>query len=959
MKTPPLFPKNSLDHYLPDFRLASITGIRDTTLKISGLIDELKSGKIASLKEEEFKPRFINTFFGDVLGFNYGNANFWQLRDEKKSMTDGTKADAVLGFFEKKKNNDDVRVVIEIKDATTDLDQKQNRAGNQTSVEQAFSYVPKMGGKCKWVIVSNFVEIRFYKAGDSTKYQVFFINELLQEEKLKQLLYLFHKDRFVHVEDMSPTEKLLLSAQMPSSKREQPQHIIDKLYHSLKRFDRLGFVDPNYLATIYPFNILNEYVWHYYNRELFTINPDIYEFMTNVIVENNSITFTPELQKGITEANIVEAREKVEWIFTFLNRSHINEITAIKDYKEIEAKNKSVIGFSIRHIFSLENDDEGITKKIQLKKPKSCDCLICNYRNFDFVRLLDKLKTAEGNADCDTLEYAYAHYLVASNNFKSTYTIYKNLERELKGKEGKAIQYFLTKQNIKYLHNLALDYDQNDSNTIMNDIKSVDLDKVIYDEIEFAVDKEVKQYLIDLKEDILIYKLQDEIDECLSQVGELERLYSKGGWRTAGPNIANKLLQKYYILYAHINANFIVCDIFNRYRSLAEKFVRGIVTLSAIPKLYDISFNDFILTEAILHVQPDALQTILKLTGNLKTEDGTIEKMLIRLKNYTNSIYKDGAFVEPHENTILIDQLHNYRFEDKFSNIFSNLFTVLSHLDITIQQFGASTESIIKFLKIENVMGWFNIEKLANFIYEKGYLFSEKQLLEILTIAVNGHKYGGNKYVSLLENIPQTLLKYYPNCKINNTKLVKAVILNSHSEDGKHVSYMDLIPLVNACDSNCKQIIFSAFEEYLDTKFKPEFYEKLILNSEYDYNTKGYFQLYANSISQKKGTAYKYGKLQLTDLIFINFIILICVRKIDVKMIELGIFTDLNDFENWLLNPLSFDYSRFEVEWLQDANIPSFLENIKGHQGIASKIEVYLKKEYNPDIAKLKYQYFS
>ena len=39
-------------------------------------------------------------------------------------------------------------------------------------------------------------------------------------------------------------------------------------------------------------------------------------------------------------------------------------------------------------------------------------------------------------------------------------------------------------------YNLVLDYDFADSQVILNIIKSVDLDKVIYDEIEFNVDKE-------------------------------------------------------------------------------------------------------------------------------------------------------------------------------------------------------------------------------------------------------------------------------------------------------------------------------------------------------------------------------------------------------------------------------------------------------------------------------------
>lgn len=64
--------------------------------------------------------------------------------------------------------------------------------------------------------------------------------------------------------------------------------------------------------------------------------------------------------------------------------------------------------------------------------------------------------------------------LQQQTNFKTTYNIYKAIEKQVKGKQGKGVEYFLTKQNIKHLHNLALDYQFEDKQAIMNDIKTVD-----------------------------------------------------------------------------------------------------------------------------------------------------------------------------------------------------------------------------------------------------------------------------------------------------------------------------------------------------------------------------------------------------------------------------------------------------------------------------------------------------
>ncbi|HRQ30549.1 MAG TPA: hypothetical protein PLU49_10780, partial [Saprospiraceae bacterium] len=239
----PIFSDTLLSHYTSDFRLSSVSDIRGITILIKALVEELESGKIESLKEEEIKPRFINTFFGDILGYNYGNSNKWQLREEKKSVVDGTKPDAALGYFFIDAANDEVRAVIEIKDAKTDLDEKQSRPNKQTPVEQAFDYVSKAGGKCKWVIVSNIKEIRFYPSLDRSKCQVFFLKDLVNENKLKELLFLFHKDRFIKELEKSSTDKLFEQAKAIQPKDDKPIHIIDRSYNSLKRFEVFGFVD--------------------------------------------------------------------------------------------------------------------------------------------------------------------------------------------------------------------------------------------------------------------------------------------------------------------------------------------------------------------------------------------------------------------------------------------------------------------------------------------------------------------------------------------------------------------------------------------------------------------------------------------------------------------------------------------------------------------------------------------
>lgn len=955
-----IFTDNFLSHILSDFRVSSVTGIRDITLIIKSFVQELESGKIEKQKEEEIKSRFINLFFGDVLGFNYGNSNEWLLREEKKSEVDGKKADAALGYFHSEKVNEDVRVVIEIKDAKTDLDTKQNREGKHTPVEQAFSYVPKMGGNCKWVVVSNIKEIRFYCSNDSSKYQVFYLKDLNTEKKRNELLLLFHKDFFVKKVGESKTDLLLRKSKSFTEKNDKPIHIIDKLDKCLKRFEGFGFVDPNYLVSLYPFNILGEHVWQYHNRNLFTINDEIYKLIMGVRIENNNVVFSDELKAEIEAANVIDAKTKLESTFKFLNHSLIDEITAIRDYKRIKENNKITIGFNLRHSFSFKEGEEGITKNIHILQSKECECMSCNYRSFNFKKILEKLKAGLGNEDLNTPEYAFGNYLMASNNFKTTYSIYKAIEKETKGKEGNEVTYFLTKYNLKLLHNLILDYHYSDSQEILNDIKAVDLDGVIYDEIEFSVDKEVKDYLVEVKEDVLIYKLQDEIEEITFKIEKLKQLYENKGVQHVGPNLPNKLFQTYFNLYLHINRNYIVYDNFKRYKSLTEKVFKGLITSYQTKEHGVTKFNDFFLTEAILHINPSDLEEILKPIEVLMTDDECIENLLEKLNNFTSSYVYDTFFGDPDVEPLMKEHLNNFRFKDNFTNIFANQFIILSRLKITKEQFYSSKKTLLKYLKVETDLAWFDLKQFCNFLSKKGELFTTSELVEILKISIEGDRYDFNKYTALIKKTALAIFKFYPDYKFDNLKLIKLAILNSSSENGNHSNYRHLVPLIKVCDENCKYLLLNTFEIELDKNFSSDFYGALLENADYDYGTKNYFQVYVEHINKSKGgSAYKYGKLELTDLVFINFAFILYKLNIDFQRSELKSFTNLNDFETWLINPPAFDYNKFDAKWLTDLDDTIFINRFKGNPKIKTAIDLELAHSFEPMLAEIKYKHFA
>lgn len=223
-----IFGDRNFKQKFTNFSIDDISELKTKTEIISKYIKALESGRIERTKEEAIQADFLNKFFGDILGYDYNDPSLWNLEKEYKSVTDGTKADGALGFFSMEGKNivSDVRAVIELKDALTDLDKPQNRQGDKrTPVEQAFSYSSKAGGHCKWVIVSNFKEIRFYHASDQSRYESFFLNELLLQDNLKRFFFLLQKERLISKKSESFVDILY-------RERQEVEQIISKQFYN-------------------------------------------------------------------------------------------------------------------------------------------------------------------------------------------------------------------------------------------------------------------------------------------------------------------------------------------------------------------------------------------------------------------------------------------------------------------------------------------------------------------------------------------------------------------------------------------------------------------------------------------------------------------------------------------------------------------------------------------------------
>ncbi len=158
------------------------------------------TGDLNHTKETQIQGNYLIQIIDQVLGYSTVTStetNMFYQKAESKSILDTSEADGGLGFFSENPKIDDIRVVIELKDAKTPLDKKQNRSSHLTPIEQAFSYANKNGSKCGWVIVSNFVETRLYKSNSSLEYEVFDLRKMDNEVEFIRFYFMLCKDHLI------------------------------------------------------------------------------------------------------------------------------------------------------------------------------------------------------------------------------------------------------------------------------------------------------------------------------------------------------------------------------------------------------------------------------------------------------------------------------------------------------------------------------------------------------------------------------------------------------------------------------------------------------------------------------------------------------------------------------------------------------------------------------------------
>jgi len=147
------------------------------------------SGQLAKIKETSANADFLNTVFGDALGYKAKTDDPTDFGVEREYHVPGVgPVDGALGPFPKAKSP---LAIIELKSSDVDLDR--DKSNGRTAVQQAWDYLNALPD-CPWAIVSNFSVIRLYHRTKTQRaYEEFTLQKLRDRDTFNEFYWLFKR----------------------------------------------------------------------------------------------------------------------------------------------------------------------------------------------------------------------------------------------------------------------------------------------------------------------------------------------------------------------------------------------------------------------------------------------------------------------------------------------------------------------------------------------------------------------------------------------------------------------------------------------------------------------------------------------------------------------------------------------------------------------------------------------
>lgn len=683
------------------------------------------------------------------------------------------------------------------------------------------------------------------------------------------------------------------------------KHIIDQCYESLLRFDGLKFIDPKIIAGIFPFKVDNQRSYPRYNRFCLATNNDaLTELFTLISVDKTDNYFKIKKgKKNIVKKKCPDADYKLKYIQEVLDSCLIHCI------KTTDEKHNKIPGV----------------------RSKNCECSGCLSEELRFTDLILSLKTQP-----DTLDRIFGYYKL--HDFEKASSSLKNCIK----KELNPINLALERYDEYWLSILSSN-ERVSKYEFYSKIRSVEFDN-----------EPVQEAIIDLEQDRILSRAHEKIDSIVDDIRRIYEGYATRKLTTNGPDYATQLTVETMIVYSHFRHNCLVKDIYNDYQNLFRKALSGWLFSTNTSSKYIGRLKNLQIFHIAMSVYYNSGKDLIAIfretnTRELNLSDNASDYLKKIAINYFGQ-FNDGNTVygEYVKNSFSLSGSHRSLFQALLINLaYSNIQECPPNL----------CNNINTFIQNENFLYTYDLKYLGILFEKKGIWFTPEEHISIL----NTHLSSNNS--KSYEMIYRILYSFHENCtdlQITDTVIINKII-GMEETSLNHYAAIDYLRKIVSVENLVvldKKLLLS-----LQKKFDSFLYRVILVGDQCPMqDDDALFKSYVEYVNEKKGItvgADENGFEIIYGYEFINFISGILYsqkRTLDDPIILNGL-SDLSNYQKWLLNPETFDYDHFKIEWIQLSDNEIILKHLgKSHKLksiIADELNIHFDKLLSENFAKM------
>lgn len=715
------------------------------------------------------------------------------------------------------------------------------------------------------------------------------------------------------------------------------QQIIDELYNSLIRFRYFKILPSDFITNLYPINKGNKN--HSAESNL----------MGNILTcFNEELYNLIEEYKGYDDENFSEdERDKLNFSLNRLLFSGIYHIA-----KPTERPDS----------FCFYSSDRKTTIDLfeKIRKNESCECINCCIDKFDFnnaIIKLDNYTITENSELAEDLSYAYG--FVQLNNFYKAYISYKQIL--VKANKLKRLEVsFLAKFNMYRLGRKSHfmyggTIDEKEIDEIKIETENIDIDSEL-NKVKYFVDKEVFEFLKEIKNGIYIQNLCDEIDAKYSEIPKTKSLIENGG--SASNSNLNNLYKSNINLKNFIEDNFIIGNGYSMISTAYQKSInaflvgysmkfikreRNLLNFGTIHLDY---FDHFLITLIVSEARHEDFFKSIK-DNQLKEIEICEEELNKIINNFSN--FFSSSFTESNfwghsisENNIFIGKLvSDNDFSDIIRCILNNILIVMAYFKFPKESLNMLLEKLYSFIKfIKFPERRFEYKYLRNILVEKQDEIDVEIVKKILEIYIEQKKYDAN-FLQILEFIrikdDNFILNNFDITQFNFDENFSEydIVYKVLSEENRAIFKTQLHRhLIREDNPPHKYSYFLAFQNEIFDENSDVFTVYLSFIKEY--------------LKKRDNNDYLNGHY---DYSVLNFFYLIYTKKINKKYINR--ISIKNNYFKFLLNLSKYPTVLFNPLWLKHNSSDVYINEFKKAPYIQTALKDYLTNNEDEELMKI------